>query len=121
MPFSYSPGRSVPKAVNNYTDVLPGGVVMVWSRTPRCSGAGRTSSLAQYVANWQGLTLGAQFTEQQRPAEREPQRARRPRTAPGRKVLPKYALSANYDFNMGLSLGAATTTRQARPTSGPRT
>lgn len=65
------------KAVNNYTDVLPewGGDGL--GKDTEVFGTGRTNGLAQYMYNWQGLTLRP-VHRQQRPAEREPQRARRP-------------------------------------------
>ncbi|MCR6554105.1 porin, partial [Aeromonas sp. CPF2-S1] len=96
------------KAVNNYTDVLPewGGDGL--GKDTEVFGTGRTNGLAQYMYNWQGLTLGAQFT-----GNNDPQNASRSeRVGPNSTWSPKgssegYALSANYDFNMGLSLGAA--------------
>ena len=69
-------------------------------------GTGRTNGLAQYV-QLAGLTLGAQFT-----GNNDPQNASRSERRPEQHLEPErffrgYALSANYDFNMGLSLGAA--------------
>lgn len=96
------------KAVNNYTDVLPewGGDGL--GKDTDVFGTGRNNALAQYIYNWQGLTLGAQFT-----GNNEPQNSgRSDRVGVNGDWNPKgssegYALSANYDFDMGLSLGAA--------------
>ncbi|MGL5030131.1 MAG: porin [Aeromonas sp.] len=102
------------KAVNNYTDVLPewGGDGL--GKGTSVFGTGRTNGLAQYIYTYQGLTLGAQFT-----GENDPQNASRSAiygsfsnninygnswNSTGSQK--GYAVSANYDFDMGLSLGA---------------
>jgi predicted porin len=96
------------KAVNNYTDVLPewGGDGL--GKDTEVFGTGRTNGLAQYIYTYQGLTLGAQFT-----GNNDPQNADRSnRVGPNSTWNPKgsaegFAVSANYDFDMGLSLGTA--------------
>ncbi|ELI6431624.1 porin [Aeromonas sp. 2HA2] len=96
------------KAVNNYTDVLPewGGDGL--GKDTEVFGTGRTNGLAQYIYTYQGLTLGAQFT-----GNNDPQNAGRSEmTGPNSTWNSEgsaegFALSANYDFDMGLSLGAA--------------
>ncbi|KTA93684.1 porin [Aeromonas salmonicida subsp. smithia] len=92
------------KAVNNYTDVLPewGGDGL--GKDTEVFGTGRTNDIYTY----QGLTLGAQFT-----GNNDPQNAGRSEmTGPNSTWNSEgsaegFALSANYDFDMGLSLGAA--------------
>ncbi|MGL5293099.1 MAG: porin [Aeromonas sp.] len=96
------------KAVNNYTDVLPewGGDGL--GKGTEVFGTGRTNGLAQYIYTYQGLTLGAQYT-----GKNEPQRDDNSIT--GNYLSPNgwnstgsqkgFAVSANYDFDMGLSLG----------------
>ncbi|WP_287147040.1 porin [Aeromonas sp.] len=96
------------KAVNNYTDVLAewGGDGL--GKDTEVFGTGRTNGLAQYIYTYQGLTLGAQFT-----GNNDPQNADRSnRVGPNSTWNPKgssegFAVSANYDFDMGLSLGTA--------------
>ncbi len=96
------------KAVNNYTDVLPewGGDGL--GKDTEVFGTGRTNGLAQYIYTYQGLTLGAQFT-----GNNDPQNADRSNLAGTNSTWnPKgsaegFAVSANYDFDMGLSLGTA--------------
>lgn len=109
------------KAVNNYTDVLPewGGDGL--GKNTEVFGTGRTNGLAQYIYTYQGLTLGAQFT-----GNNDPQNSGRTATDKDFSVdhdkgtvigndttwnstgsKEGFAVSANYDFDMGLSLGAA--------------
>lgn len=90
------------KAVNNYTDVLPefGGDGL--GKNTEVFGTGRTNGLAQYIYNFQGLTLGAQFT-----GDNTAQNADRSAGTWARGSKEGFAVSANYDFDMGLSLGAA--------------
>ncbi|WP_425857395.1 porin [Aeromonas veronii] len=109
------------KAVNNYTDVLPewGGDGL--GKDTEVFGTGRTNGLAQYIYTYQGLTLGAQFT-----GNNDPQNSGRTATdkdfsvdhVDGTTIADNatwnstgskegFAVSANYDFDMGLSLGAA--------------
>ncbi|MCR3964197.1 porin [Aeromonas veronii] len=96
------------KAVNNYTDVLPewGGDGL--GKDTEVFGTGRTNGLAQYIYTYQGLTLGAQFT-----GNNDPQNADRSNLSGAHSTWnPKgsaegFAVAANYDFDMGLSLGTA--------------
>lgn len=96
------------KAVNNYTDVLPEWGDDGLGKDTEVFGTGRTNGLAQYIYTYQGLTLGAQFT-----GNNDPQNADRSNlTGTNSTWNPKgsaegFAVSANYDFDMGLSLGAA--------------
>ncbi|QWL67007.1 porin [Aeromonas jandaei] len=104
------------KAVNNYTDVLPewGGDGL--GKNTEVFGTGRTNGLAQYIYTYQGLTLGAQFTGNNDPQNsgrseinesfngNNPYVAGTNWNSTGSKE--GFAFSANYDFNMGLSLGA---------------
>ncbi|MGN5290810.1 porin [Aeromonas sp. 11P] len=97
------------KAVNNYTDVLPewGGDGL--GKDTEVFGTGRTNGLAQYIYNYQGLTLGAQFTGNNDPqnADRSDFKDVNGNTTWNKKGSKEgFAVSANYDFDMGLSLGA---------------
>ena len=99
--FSY--GRQdglIAKAVNDYTDVLPewGGDGL--GKGTEVFGTGRTNGLAQYIYTFDGLVLGAQFT-----GENEAQNESATSWTKGSKE--GYALSANYNFDMGISLGLA--------------
>ena len=88
------------KAVNNYTDVLPewGGDGL--GKDTEVFGTGRTNGLAQYIYTFDGLVLGAQFTGENE-AQNESATSWTKGSAEG------YALSANYNFDMGISLGLA--------------
>ncbi|MGN5171516.1 porin [Aeromonas sp. 102P] len=101
------------KAVNNYTDVLPewGGDGL--GKGTEVFGTGRTNSVAKYMFNQDGLTLGAQFT-----GKNDPQNSGRSDTtvelANGDKDTwnkkgsdEGFAVAASYDFDMGLGLSAA--------------
>lgn len=99
--FSY--GRQdglIAKAVNDYTDVLPewGGDGL--GKGTEVFGTGRTNGLAQYIYTFDGLVLGAQFTGENE-AQNESATSWTKGSAEG------YALSANYNFDMGISLGLA--------------
>lgn len=99
--FSY--GRQdglIAKAVNDYTDVLPewGGDGL--GKGTEVFGTGRTNGLAQYIYTFDGLVLGAQFT-----GENEAQNESATSWTKGSNE--GYALSANYNFDMGISLGLA--------------
>lgn len=99
--FSY--GRQdglIAKAVNDYTDVLPewGGDGL--GKGTEVFGTGRTNGLAQYLYTFDGLVLGAQFTGENE-AQNESTSSWTKGSAEG------YALSANYNFDMGISLGLA--------------
>ena len=99
--FSY--GRQdglIAKAVNDYTDVLPewGGDGL--GKGTEVFGTGRTNGLAQYIYTFDGLVLGAQFT-----GENEAQNESASSWTKGSEE--GYALSANYNFDMGISLGLA--------------
>ena len=99
--FSY--GRQdglIAKAVNDYTDVLPewGGDGL--GKGTEVFGTGRTNGLAQYLYTFDGLVLGAQFT-----GENEAQNESASSWTKGSEE--GYALSANYNFDMGISLGLA--------------
>ncbi|MGY4108150.1 porin [Aeromonas encheleia] len=99
--FSY--GRQdglIAKAVNDYTDVLPewGGDGL--GKGTEVFGTGRTNGLAQYFYTFDGLVLGAQFTGENE-AQNESASSWTKGSAEG------YALSANYNFDMGISLGLA--------------
>lgn len=99
--FSY--GRQdglIAKAVNDYTDVLPewGGDGL--GKGTEIFGTGRTNGLAQYIYTFDGLVLGAQFTGENE-AQNESASSWTKGSAEG------YALSANYNFDMGISLGLA--------------
>lgn len=99
--FSY--GRQdglIAKAVNDYTDVLPewGGDGL--GKGTEVFGTGRTNGLAQYLYTFDGLVLGAQFTGENE-AQNESATSWTKGSAEG------YALSANYNFDMGISLGLA--------------
>ncbi|MCH7373390.1 MULTISPECIES: porin [Aeromonas] len=99
--FSY--GRQdglIAKAVNDYTDVLPewGGDGL--GKGTEVFGTGRTNGLAQYLYTFDGLVLGAQFTGENE-AQNESASSWTKGSAEG------YALSANYNFDMGISLGLA--------------
>lgn len=99
--FSY--GRQdglIAKAVNDYTDVLPewGGDGL--GKGTEVFGTGRTNGLAQYIYTFDGLVLGAQFTGENE-AQNESATSCTKGSAEG------YALSANYNFDMGISLGLA--------------
>lgn len=99
--FSY--GRQdglIAKAVNDYTDVLPewGGDGL--GKGTEIFGTGRTNGLAQYIYTFDGLVLGAQFT-----GENEAQNESASSWTKGSSE--GYALSANYNFDMGISLGLA--------------
>lgn len=104
--FSY--GRQdglIAKAVNDYTDVLPefGGDGL--GKGTEVFGTGRTNNLAQYVYTFDGLVLGAQFTGENN-AQNGYEKGQfdsnwKKGSAEG------YALSANYNFDMGISLGLA--------------
>ncbi|MBV7416102.1 porin [Aeromonas sp. sif2433] len=99
--FSY--GRQdglIAKAVNDYTDVLPewGGDGL--GKGTEVFGTGRTNGLAQYFYTFDGLVLGAQFT-----GENEAQNDSSTSWTKGSNE--GYALSANYNFDMGISLGLA--------------
>lgn len=87
------------KAVNNYTDVLPewGGDGL--GKDTDVFGTGRNNGLAQYIYTYQGMTLGAQFT-----GKNDPWNDKDSKWMKGSDE--GYALSANYDFDMGISLGA---------------
>ena len=63
-------------------------------------GTGRTNGLAQYIYTFDGLVLGAQFT-----GENEAQNESASSWTKGSEE--GYALSANYNFDMGISLGLA--------------
>lgn len=97
------------KAVNNYTDVLPewGGDGL--GKDTEVFGTGRTNGLAQYMYNWQGLTLGAQFT-----GNNDPQNSGRSDSIGydggvwnKKGSAEGFAVAASYDFDMGLGLSAA--------------
>lgn len=99
--FSY--GRQdglIAKAVNDYTDVLPewGGDGL--GKGTEVFGTGRTNGLAQYFYTFDGLVLGAQFTGENE-AQNDSTSSWTKGSAEG------YALSANYNFDMGISLGLA--------------
>ncbi|KFN17460.1 porin [Aeromonas bestiarum] len=96
------------KAVNNYTDVLPewGGDGL--GKDTEVFGTGRTNGLAQYIYTYQGLTLGAQFTGNNDPQNADRSVMNGPNSAWNSEGSAEgFAVSANYDFDMGLSLGTA--------------
>ncbi len=86
--------------VNDYTDVLPewGGDGL--GKNTEVFGTGRTNGLLKYSFNYQGLTLGAQFT-----GKNDPQNNDDSKWMLGSNE--GYALGASYDLPMGLSFAAA--------------
>jgi predicted porin len=108
--FSY--GRQdglIAKAVNDYTDVLPefGGDGL--GKGTEVFGTGRTNNLAQYVYTFDGLVLGAQFTGENNAQNGDDVEINGIDTRSSWKKgsAEGYALSANYNFDMGISLGLA--------------
>lgn len=98
----------VTKVVNDFTDVLPefGGDGL--GKTSEAFGTGRTSNLVQYFYTTDGLVLGGQYT-----GENHAQNGyvKNPGSEAGAGNWRKgsdegYALSAAYNFDMGLSLAA---------------
>lgn len=98
--FSYGRQDGLFRIVNDYTDVLPewGGDGL--GKGTEVFGTGRTNGLAQYIYTFDGLVLGAQFT-----GENEAQNESDSSWTRGSEE--GYALSANYNFDMGISLGLA--------------
>ena len=114
--FSY--GRQdglIAKAVNDYTDVLPefGGDGL--GKGTEVFGTGRTNNLAQYVYTFDGLVLGAQFTGENNAQNGDDVEFVNAdgsigsdyKTSWKKGSAEGYALSANYNFDMGISLGLA--------------
>ncbi|EKP0307644.1 porin [Aeromonas veronii] len=111
--FTYGRQNGLFSIVNDYTDVLPewGGDGL--GKGTEVFGTGRTNSVAKYMFNQDGLTLGAQFT-----GKNDPQNSGRSDTtvelANGDKDTwnkkgsdEGFAVAASYDFDMGLGLSAA--------------
>ncbi|MGL4205368.1 MAG: porin [Aeromonadaceae bacterium] len=98
--------------VNDYTDVLPewGGDGL--GKGTEVFGTGRTNGLLKYAFNYQGLTLGAQFT-----GKNDPQNNNDGKWMKGSNE--GFALGASYDLPMGLSF--ATVYNQAGKTDEQET